>query len=124
MTISKFAFPTTIHFGTGASALVADYLESLDVERPLIVTDRLLAPLPVATKFAHQLAERGLSVQVFSGIWGNPLASMVGGASVITFPVLLTVGLTPVVEEAIPEISSHRSQRVKRKGRHIRRPSG
>jgi alcohol dehydrogenase class IV len=78
MNISKFAFPTTIHFGAGASGLVADYLKSLDVERPLIVTDQLLAPLPVATRFAHQLAEQGLAVQVFSGIWGNPLASMVG----------------------------------------------
>jgi alcohol dehydrogenase class IV len=78
MNISKFAFPTTIHFGAGASTLVADYLKSLDVERPLIVTDQLLAPLPVATRFAHQLAEQGLSVQVFSGIWGNPMASMVG----------------------------------------------
>src|SRR5437867_3464696 len=78
MSISKFAFPTTIHFGAGASGLVADHLKSIGVERPLIVTDSGLAPLPVAAKFAHSLADSGLAVQTFSGIWGNPMASMVG----------------------------------------------
>jgi len=77
MNVHKFAFPTTIHFGAGSSALVADFLKSLDVERPLIVTDKLLAPLPVATKFAAQLGDKGLEVATFSGIWGNPTASMV-----------------------------------------------
>ena len=35
-----------------------------------------------------------------TGLIGGLMASMVGGASVITFPVLLTVGLTPVVATA------------------------
>ena len=78
MTISRFAFPTTIHFGPGASALVADHLKSAGVRRPLIVTDKGLAPLPVAQKFAQTLSIAGLAVQTFSGIWGNPMASMVG----------------------------------------------
>ena len=79
MSISKFAFPTTIHFGPGASGLVADYLKSIAVERPLIVTDKALSQLPVASKFAQALSDSGLSVQTFAGIWGNPMASMVGG---------------------------------------------
>ena len=78
MTISRFAFPTTIHFGPGASALVADHLKVAGVRRPLIVTDKGLAPLPVAQKFAQTLSSAGLAVQTFSGIWGNPMASMVG----------------------------------------------
>ncbi|MBK7472709.1 MAG: iron-containing alcohol dehydrogenase [Betaproteobacteria bacterium] len=78
MTISRFAFPTTIHFGAGASALVADHLKTKGVKRPLIVTDKGLAPLPVARKFAQALADGGLAVATFSGIWGNPMASMVG----------------------------------------------
>ena len=78
MTISKFAFPTTIHFGPGASALVSDHLKSAGIRRPLIVTDKGLAPLPVAHKFAQSLAAAGLAVETFSGIWGNPMASMVG----------------------------------------------
>jgi len=78
MTISRFAFPTTIHFGPGAAALVADHLKANGIARPLIVTDRGLAPLPVAQKFAQSLAAGGLAVETFSGIWGNPMASMVG----------------------------------------------
>ena len=78
MTISRFAFPTTIHFGAGASALVADHLKAKGIKRPLIITDKGLAPLPVARKFAQSLADGGLAVAAFSGIWGNPMASMVG----------------------------------------------
>lgn len=78
MTISKFAFPTTIHFGPGAAALVADHLKSVGVRRPLIVTDKGLAPLPVAQKFAQSLTAAGLAAETFAGIWGNPMASMVG----------------------------------------------
>ena len=78
MTISRFAFPTTIHFGAGASALVADHLKAKGIKRPLIITDKGLAPLPVARKFAQSLADGGLAVATFSGIWGNPMASMVG----------------------------------------------
>ncbi|MEO7761383.1 MAG: iron-containing alcohol dehydrogenase [Casimicrobiaceae bacterium] len=78
MSVQKFSFPTTIHFGAGASNLVADYLKSIGVLRPLIVTDRALAALPIASKFAHKLADAGLAVQTFRDIWGNPMASMVG----------------------------------------------
>src|SRR4051812_27528546 len=78
MTISRFAFPTTIHFGPGAASLVADHLKAAGITRPLIVTDRGLAPLPVAQRFAQLLSAGGLAVETFSGIWGNPMASMVG----------------------------------------------
>ena len=79
MTVHKFAFPTTIHFGPGASNLVADHLRSVGVERPLIVTDKALAALPVAATFAQKLRDGALDVATYSGIWGNPMASMVKG---------------------------------------------
>ena len=79
MSIDKFAFPTTIHFGAGASNLVAAHLRSVGVERPLIVTDKALAALPVAATFAQKLRDGGLDVQTYAGIWGNPMASMVKG---------------------------------------------
>jgi alcohol dehydrogenase class IV len=47
MNISRFAFPTPIHFGAGARKLVAAHLLEQGVKRPLIVTDRALAQLPV-----------------------------------------------------------------------------
>ena len=42
----RFAFPTTIHFGAGARKLVADHLKAQELRRPLVVTDRGIAPLP------------------------------------------------------------------------------
>ena len=75
MTTSRFSFPTTIHFGPGARALVADHLKAAGVKRPLVVTDRGIAPLPMLKEFVASLS--GLNVGVFSGIWGNPVRSQV-----------------------------------------------
>jgi len=72
---SRFSFPTTIHFGAGARALVADHLKAANVKRPLVVTDRGIAPLPMLKEFVASLS--GLSPGVFSGIWGNPVRSHV-----------------------------------------------
>jgi alcohol dehydrogenase class IV len=73
--VHRFAFPTTIHFGPGARTLVADHLKSQGVQRPLVVTDRALAALPVFKGFLDELP--GLEAAVFSEIWGNPVASQV-----------------------------------------------
>ena len=75
MNLSRFSFPTTIHFGAGARNLVADHLKAANVKRPLVVTDRGIEPLPMLEKFVASLD--GLSVGVFSGIWGNPVRSQV-----------------------------------------------
>jgi alcohol dehydrogenase class IV len=75
MTITRFAFPTTIHFGPGARKLVAAHLKSQGVARPLIVTDRGIAPLPMLKALIADLP--GLDVAVYSEISGNPLASQV-----------------------------------------------
>ena len=47
MTITKFSFPTTIHFGAGARKLLGAHLNSMGLKRPLIVTDKGLAALPM-----------------------------------------------------------------------------
>ncbi|HEX5863649.1 MAG TPA: iron-containing alcohol dehydrogenase [Casimicrobiaceae bacterium] len=75
MNISRFAFPTTIHFGPGARKLVAEHLRAQGLERPLIVTDRGVAPLPMFEKFVATLS--ALEVAVYSDIWGNPVKSQV-----------------------------------------------
>ena len=75
MAITKFAFPTTIHFGAGARKLVAPHLLEQGLKRPLIVTDRALAALPVMAEFRAQL--RDLDVAVFDGVHGNPTCAMV-----------------------------------------------
>jgi len=73
MGIHRFSFPTTIHFGPGARKLVADHLLSQGLRRPLLVTDRGIAALPLLPSFLSELS--GLQVAVFSDITGNPLAS-------------------------------------------------
>ncbi len=75
MTITRFSFPTTIHFGPGARKLVADHLKAEGIARPLIVTDRGIAPLPLLAEFVASLP--GLDVAVYSDIWGNPVRSQV-----------------------------------------------
>ena len=75
MTIHKFAFPTTIHFGPGARKLVATHLAEAACRRPLIVTDKGIAALPVLAEFRGTLA--GMDAGVYSGVQGNPVASQV-----------------------------------------------
>ena len=75
MTITRFAFPTPIHFGAGARKLVAAHLLEQGIRRPLIVTDRGLAALPVLAEFQSHL--QGLDVAVFSGVFGNPTCAQV-----------------------------------------------
>jgi alcohol dehydrogenase class IV len=73
--ITKFAFPTTIHFGPGARKLVAEHLKQQGLRRPLIVTDRGLGTLPILHDFAESLD--GLEVKVFAGVFGNPVKKQV-----------------------------------------------
>ena len=73
MTIHRFAFPTTIHFGPGARKLVAENLKAAGCKRPLLVTDKGLAALPVLGEFRALLSE--INLEIFSGVEGNPTAS-------------------------------------------------
>src|SRR5438046_9544350 len=73
--IQRFAFPTTIHFGPGARKLVAGQLRDNGRLRPLVVTDRGLATLPLFRAFCAELP--GLDVATYSGVVGNPVRSQV-----------------------------------------------
>jgi alcohol dehydrogenase class IV len=75
MRITRFSFPTTIHFGAGARKLVLGHLRDAGCKRPLIVTDRALVRLAVLAEFRGHLG--GLDAAVFDGIHGNPSCAMV-----------------------------------------------
>jgi alcohol dehydrogenase class IV len=75
MSITNFSFPTAIRFGAGARKLVAQHLKDQGLKRPLIVTDKALAALPVLAEFKSHL--EGLDVAVFGGVFGNPTCSQV-----------------------------------------------
>ena len=74
MTISRFSFPTDIQFGPGASKLVGDHLRERGFRRPMVITDKGLAALPVLKNFVANLGAE-LNVQLFAGVQGNPTAS-------------------------------------------------
>jgi len=75
MGVVQFNFPTPIKYGPGATKLLPEILREHGVQRPLIVTDRALAQLPPVIATAKLLRDAGLSVEVFSGVWGNPTVS-------------------------------------------------
>lgn len=83
MTLHRFAFPTAIHFGPGVAKTVGTHLADSAKRRPLLVTDRALARLPVTRAFIDSLKQAGLDVAVFDGVFGNPMASQAnaGGAA-------------------------------------------
>src|SRR5918993_2364250 len=74
MTISRFSFPTDIQFGAGASKLVGGHLRERGFARPLIVTDKGLAALPVLKNFVATVGAK-LNASLFAGVQGNPTAS-------------------------------------------------
>ncbi len=55
--------------------MVAGHLKEAGVNRPLIVTDKGIAALPVLAEFVATLA--GLEPAVYAGVRGNPVASQV-----------------------------------------------
>jgi alcohol dehydrogenase class IV len=75
MTIDKFSFPTPIHFGPGARKQVADHLKAQGIQRPLIVTDKGIAALPLLDEFKSSLV--GLHAATFAGVFGNPTGDQV-----------------------------------------------
>jgi alcohol dehydrogenase class IV len=77
MAIHHFSFPTEIHFGPGARTLVAEHLKAARVGRPLIVTDKGIAGLPMTTALVNDLRAAQLEPAVFGGVFGNPTASQV-----------------------------------------------
>jgi len=79
LSLHRFAFPTPILFGAGARKEVAGHLASAGCTRPLVVTDRGVAALPVFEAFLGDLD--GVSHAVFSGIWGNPVRSQVAAGA-------------------------------------------
>ena len=72
MAITRFSFPTTIHFGAGARRLAGPHLREQGLKRPLVVTDRGLAALPLIAELKADLEAAGLAVAVYGGVFGNP----------------------------------------------------
>jgi alcohol dehydrogenase class IV len=74
--IARFSFPTDIHFGAGASRRVGDHLRDHGLARPIVITDKGLAAMPVLKRFVANLGAQ-LDADVFAGVQGNPTAAQV-----------------------------------------------
>ena len=77
MSITRFSFPTAIQFGAGARALAGPHLREQGLKRPLIVTDRGLAALPLIAELKAGLESAGLAAAVYGGVFGNPTGAQV-----------------------------------------------
>ncbi len=77
MAFNQYNFPTRIQYGAGAIGLLPGALNEAGRARPLIVTDKGLAPLRPITGAKKILDDAGLAAAVFAGVWGNPVKSQV-----------------------------------------------
>ncbi|MEM9043283.1 MAG: iron-containing alcohol dehydrogenase [Pseudomonadota bacterium] len=72
MTSVNWSYPTAIRFGTGRICELAEACRAAGIQRPLFVTDRGLASLPITTDALAQLDSEGLGSTMFSGVDANP----------------------------------------------------
>jgi alcohol dehydrogenase class IV len=75
--VPTFSFPTLIHFGPGVRQEVGPHLAAQGVRRPLVVTDKGLAALPLPRELLDVLGAAGLEPALFSEVAGNPVESQV-----------------------------------------------
>ncbi|MFN4154056.1 MAG: iron-containing alcohol dehydrogenase [Paracoccaceae bacterium] len=68
----NWSYPTAIKFGVGRISELADHAASIGLQRPLLVTDKALASLPITAEALSVLEKAGLGRAVFSEVDPNP----------------------------------------------------
>ncbi|WP_449043860.1 iron-containing alcohol dehydrogenase [Paracoccus versutus] len=69
---ANWSYPTTIKFGAGRVTELAEHCRAAGIARPLLVTDKALASLPIAAQALDILDASGLGRAVFSEVDPNP----------------------------------------------------
>ena len=69
---SNWNYPSNISAGAGRIAELPDACRSLDIQRPLLVTDPGLAALPMVRQALGQCETGGLGCRLFSDLRSNP----------------------------------------------------
>ena len=67
-----WSYPTAIRFGAGRITELADACRQAGIERPLLVTDRGLADLPITRTALDVLRDAGLRCTIFGDVDANP----------------------------------------------------
>ncbi len=73
----NWGFPTSVRFGVGRIAELADACRALGMARPLMVTDKGLAALAMIQDALTMLTDAGLGAALFSDVQGNPVEANV-----------------------------------------------
>ena len=75
-------YPTSVRFGSGRIAELAEVVNAGGIARPLFVTDPNLARLPMVADALWSLRATGISTELFSDIQPNPVeANIVAGVA-------------------------------------------
>jgi alcohol dehydrogenase len=70
-------YPTSVRFGAGRIAELADAVRSAGMQRPLLVTDPRLAAMPMVGSALAVLQAGGITGNVFADVRPNPVAANV-----------------------------------------------
>lgn len=68
----NWSYPTAIKFGVGRISELAQHCKAVGIAKPLLVTDRALASLPITAQALDILDTAGLGRAVFSDVDANP----------------------------------------------------
>jgi alcohol dehydrogenase class IV len=69
---ANWSYPTAVKFGPGRISELAQHVRAAGISRPLLVTDRALAALPITAQALDILDAEGLGRAVFSEVDPNP----------------------------------------------------
>ncbi len=70
--VGNWSYPTAIRFGAGRISEIAEACAAAGIKRPLLVTDRGLANLPITTTTLDLMEAAGLGRAMFSDVDPNP----------------------------------------------------
>ncbi|MCC5930068.1 MAG: iron-containing alcohol dehydrogenase [Cyclobacteriaceae bacterium] len=70
-----YNFPTSVRFGAGVIDELPEYILAAGLQKPLIVTDPLVAGLDFFKKILQSLEQKGISTVVFTEMHKNPVKS-------------------------------------------------
>lgn len=73
----NWSYPTTVRMGAGRVAELSEAVLSIDMRRPLVVTDPQLAALPMIEAIRSDLKTAGLEPGLFQEVQANPVAANV-----------------------------------------------
>lgn len=81
--VGNWSYPTSIKFGNGRINELPEACAAANIKKPLLVTDRGLADLPITTSTLDLLDAAGLGKSMFSSVDPNPTESNLADALIM-----------------------------------------